>query len=486
MRKIRTFAMLGALAILGGLYADCTEKVSVNPKTNQPPETHLFLQFQDTLQMPGETVSMQVLYWYGDDPDGEVSGFEYQWDYDSTWIFTTAVMDTFFVPIRQPQDTFTFVIRAIDNEGAIDLTPDRLSFPIRNSPPVVTFPIDFVQRYSRNTYNCFSYFSIGWSSSDPDGDATITGYDWYLADSSFAPWDSIVNGQYYWNAAALDTMTWGHLDSLASLKIFDDLLPGSYRFFLRCVDVAGAYSNIIFYPDKAGGGVWNVMPVVGTALFIDDDRYAPALDTIIPLTLAEINPAGFSSWDIIDRVSYYPRDLEATLRLFDIVIWHGGSYPHFREAADAVTRFVASGGDLLVFSTHANADTTIYPFLPIADVDTAQIGRSFEIIRVSGVGGQYPDTMKTNAPGYPVWPLTRSYGFTPGSPAALIPGPVQALYTQAPTMRPDLIDTVAARYPAFPAPADIIYFSMELFACQADFHDLLSYILEEEFADEGR
>jgi len=470
-----------------GLLMSCTTNRSLQPNTNHPPETHLFLQFSDTLQYPGETTSMQVLHWYGDDPDGEVVGFEWAWDDTSQWTFTTDVDDTFFVPITVPQDTFTFYVRAIDDKGLKDPAPDFLSFPIRNSPPTVSFPLDFIQRYSRTTYDCFSYFSINWSSSDLDGDVTITGYDWYLADSSFHPWVVLPDGAA-WDSVTIDTMTWNHLDSLTTIKFFDDLHPGSYRFFLRCRDVADAYSNIVFYPDTVAGSAWNVMPVVGTVLFVDDDRNAPMLDSIIPVTLRMIYPDGFSTWNVIDRISYSPRDIEETLKLFDKVVWHGGSRPHFKEAADAIASFVGAGGNLLAFSTQARDDTTIYPFLPIHDIDTVQVGRAFKIIKVPGVGADYPDTLwsLSSDPRYPSWPLGRSYGFTPGPPSGLIPRPAQALYTQAADAYPNIIDTVAARFPAWPEPADIVYFSMELFACQEQFYDLLSFILEEEFADEGR
>jgi hypothetical protein len=487
--KIENWRIIFApLLILAFIYS-CTDELIVEPPVNNPPETHLFLQFADTLHLPGETTSMQVLHWYGDDPDGEVIGFEHHWDYDSSWIFTTDVMDTFYVPITQPQDTFEFEIRAIDNGGLKDPTPDRLSFPIRNSPPLVSFPLDFVQRYSRNIYSSFSYFSIGWSSSDPDGDATITGFEWYLADSSFSAWDSIVTGVYYWNQATLDTMSWGHLDSLATLKTFGDLAPGSYRFFLRCRDVADAYSNVIFYPEKIPGAAWNVMPVQGNVLFVDDDRYASAIDSFIPISLANLyGQGGFSTWVTIDRISYYPRDIEETLKLFDKVIWHGGSYPHFREAGDAIANFVASGGRLLAFSTQRSAgDTTIYPFMPVDSIRTSDIGRSFQADKVDScsigeIPPGYPDSLSSSGPDpYPQYPIQDSYGISPGTPPALIPSPVDALYTLR-SPYTGLMDTVAVRYPSFSSgPASIIYFSMQVYLCSAQLGGLLEFILEEEF-----
>jgi len=442
---------------------------------------------------------MQVLHWYGDDPDGEVIGYEYRWSYEaeSLWHFTIDVSDTFLVPIRVPHDTFSFAIRALDNDSLRDPTPAHLSFPVMNSPPKVKFPVDFVNNYSRNVYNCFSYFSIGWVGSDPDGQATITGYDYFLADTSAMPIDSIVHlpatpttpphDSIYWKVEFLNPANWVHLDSLRVLKVFTDLQPGKHRFFLRCHDVASAYSNIIYYPDTSG--VWNSMPVVGTALFIDDDRYASEIDKDIDTSLAHIyGPGNYSTWVAIDRLSYYPRDIEETLKLFDVVVWHGGSYPHFKEAADAITKYIAppSNGHLLAFSTHRyEGDTIIYPFLPIDTVTTARIGRSFKITRTPVAPSGYPDTLASNVPGFPSYPLSKSFGFKPGSPTGLMPGTVQALYIQSPDNNPAHVDTVAAKYPAT-GEAKVVYFSMELYLCSARFGELMNYVIQEEFGDAGR
>jgi hypothetical protein len=469
----------------------CSTERSLKPNGNKPPDTHLFLHFSETHPYPGETTSKQVLYWYGDDPDGEVVGFEWAWDDTSAWNYTISRDSTFFVPITVPQDTFTFYIRAIDNQGMRDPTPDHISFPIRNSPPAVSFPLDLVNRYGRVTYNCFSYFSISWVGSDPDGDATITGYEWYLADSSFWPVDSVASGHIYWNQATLDTMSWGHLDSLATYKIFNDLQPGRYRFFMRCRDVAAAYSPIIYYPDTLG--FWNVMPIRGNVLYVDDNTYFTTSDSVnINGILTEMYGSdGYSTWNVTPystnnpRISYYPRDIEATLKLFDKVIWNGSSYPQFRVASDAITSFLASGGHLFAFSTHARADTTIYPFLPIDSVVTSSISRIFNIYTLPGVDTSiYPGTLSSQAP------LSYSYAFEPGPPSGLIPAPVEPLYY---CIQGNDSLVVAARYPAVgsdpnnPIPAKVIYFSLYVFDCNLNnrFYDLTRHILQEEFEHGG-
>lgn len=478
---IRLAVVVAAMA----LALSCDTERSLTPNANQPPETHLFLHFSDTLHLPGETTSMQVLHWYGDDADGEVVSFEWTWDDTSSWIGTTLVTDTFYVPITVPQDTFTFYIRAVDNSGLKDPTPDHISFPIRNSPPSVILPIDFTQRYGRTVYNCFSYFSIGWSGSDPDNDATITGYYWYLADSSFAPWDSITTDSIWWNQTTLDTMSWGRLDSLVSLKIFNNLEPGSYRFFLRCRDVADAYSSIVFYPDNVAGAAWNVMPVQGNVLYIDDNNYFfPTDSTNINGSLSDIYGEGnYSSWNVTARISFYPRDIENTLKLFDIVVWNGSSYPHFRESVEPITSYLAAGGHLLAFSTQARADTTIYPFLPMDSVTTTSIARIFNLYKFDSAPDTYPDTLISPAP------LSYSYAFRPAPPSGLLPQPTEPLYY---CVQDNDTLTIAARYPAHGQsqwiPAQVVYFSLYVFDCNQNnrFYDLMRLILTQEFVHESR
>jgi hypothetical protein len=72
-----------------------------------------------------------------------------------------------------------------------------------------------------------------------------------------------------------------------------------------------------------------------------------------------------------------------------------------------------------------------------------------------------------------------AFGISPGPPPALIPKPADALYTMTGVWG---MDTVAVRYPSFAyGPAQIVYFSMPVYLCSAKLHDLLEYILEEEF-----
>ena len=95
----------------------------------------------DTLSQAFTTIttSRQELHWWGDDPDGEIVGYKYKWSSDTAWTFTDLESGIFYVPIRSELDIFSFEVRAVDNDGNEDLTPSRLTLPIKNSPPELSF-----------------------------------------------------------------------------------------------------------------------------------------------------------------------------------------------------------------------------------------------------------------------------------------------------------------------------------------------------------
>jgi len=118
---------------------------------NKPPETYLFLFVSpdttttpDSLQGPGidTTASKQILHWWGEDIDGEVVGYFYQWDYQQKAVYTKSEYDTFYVPIRSSYDEFTFKVWAVDNDSLIDPTPAVQMFPVYNTFPEIDFKVN--------------------------------------------------------------------------------------------------------------------------------------------------------------------------------------------------------------------------------------------------------------------------------------------------------------------------------------------------------
>jgi len=470
------------LFLLTAGLAGCGSDKTAGPGPNKPPETHLFLVIGDSLgqvtgdTLPGRYYSRQILHWYGDDPDGEVIGYQWAWGDTSAgqWTFTTDVMDTFYVPIRDTMGYFTFFVRAVDNDSALDATPAKMTFPIINSPPEVSFPFAFTHNYDTAYFVSLNYMTFNWNGGDPDGDLTIVGYDFYLGDSSMRVDD-------------LDTVTWHHLDSLTTRYTFTNLQPGFYRFFLRCQDIAGAYSPVIFYPDTIRGK-WEVKPVVGNILYIDDNLYFFNSEHIFTDILDSLYPGGYTSLNFERRTFYNITDIDSTLNNFDIVIWNAGSDRHFTQASGGIVNFLRNGGRLMTNMTYSSRDTAIYPFLPIDSVYKTNINRPMfmvippgtDTIRYNSVQ-IYPDTL------YATVPLSFTFGFKPAVPVALAgmfgESGYEVLYVTTG-------DTVAVRYPAYDPnnrwKARVVLFSFAVFDCngQNTFGRMYSNILQYEFQDE--
>lgn len=483
--RITLLAILAIALVIAG----CPDKQPSNPVENRPPETHLFLVIGDSLGvpdpegMPDTSASMLVLHWYGDDSDGEIIGFQWAWDdtsADTSWTFTDLVMDTFYVQIREVFNFFTFYIRAIDSDSAVDPTPASLTFPIINSPPTVRLPVALINDYSTEHNIMLGYHTFTWTGSDPDGNETISGYDIAIMDSSF-----------HWDADLPDSvnfadLSWIHLDSLTFTYTFSDLIPGNYRMFLRAVDIAGSYSDVIYYPETTG--VWEVIEANGEILYIDDNSYFTAADTMFRHTLNDLG-LQYTRLNFQERPFYYTQDLELALHDFHILVYNAGYSRHFRDTAPAMTNFVNSGGHLMVNATYSSSDTTIYPFMPIDTIYDDYVQRPTRFFKqdlLNQLPG-YPDTLQTSQP------LSHAFGFAPKNPEGLNGDGYKVIYTIGETMGDpaSVGDTVAVRFPfdnqaEIQEPAKLIFFSFPVFDCNVNnsFHNLFSHILLNEFADE--
>jgi hypothetical protein len=388
------------------------------------------------------------------------------------------VFDTFFVKIREAARDFTFYIRAIDSDSMADPTPALMTFPIINSPPSVQFPVALINDYSLEYNITLGYHTFTWTGDDPDGEESISGYQIYLGDSSMHV-DTLLDPD-----ALPVEVDWIDLDSLTFSYTFSDIEPGFYRVFLRNYDIAGAYSDVVWYPDDSG--VWEVIEPNGNILYIDDNAYFTANDSMYAHVFNTL-ALDFTSLNFTDRPFYYVQDLDLALDDFDILVWNAGSERHFSETSSAIGSFITDGGHLFMNSTFVSSDTVIYPFMPIDTLEGIYDDDVFRPIRFvspdpGGLTG-YPDTLETSQL------LSHVFGFVPAAPAAFGVGQCKVLYTIDATLGdPESVgDTVAVRYPSDPeVPAQVIFFSMPVFDCNVDngFTDMMSNILINEFADE--
>ncbi len=488
--------LLLVLAVSCGLKDPFGDERTSKPVGNLPPETHLFLHVNQSQRTISDTLgtgqivvkvytvgldttpSRQIVRWWGDDPDGAVVGYYYQWDYQTEPVFSTAEFDTFYVPIRSQYDEFSFKVWAVDNQGLQDPTPAELRFPVYNTPPTISFRLNSNPRVIGNqnvTAHTFPTRTFVWDSHDDDGRETITGI-------------------YY---ALDDTTAWIQLPGDADQVTLRDIAPGEHRFFVRAQDVSGATSPVISFPDPAESQSplhWVVKPVAGEILLVNDfaqDQTLYQVQAFYTGILDQlVGTNGYSVWEIgsdttplinsENALPYSPVDIEANFSYFKKVIWfaHLGR-PNLSGAGLSITRFMKNGGKIFISNGNEERPDTTWTFTNIDSVYRLNPGgRLLAGIDVWASFGTGQDEA-----------LMLSLGKLVGNRvSALIPGPdADVVYR----MQEDSTATVTVPYAGSPpvgiryriGAGECIYFSLPLHYCDGrkNMTKVFRYLLFEEF-----
>lgn len=349
--KFRFVILLFAcLAIL----QSCSELPEGNI-TNSPPETYLSL-FPDSVISPH--ITRIKITWWGDDPDGLISGYRFSFD-STNWTTTTLNDSTFQLVIVGNDSTFRFWVAAIDDKGNIDPTPATNLYPVINSPPSVSFNAG-----TNIPDTTFPVASFAWTGFDPDGNGSIRNYYWALNDTS------------NWNEVSGTT-------SILTVYQNNGIIPGANNaFYLKARDIAGIYSQTVKMPDS--NRTWFVKPVVGNILLINDyyrpsdinqavQFYHNALDTIPFAQYSELDLKINNGGNIPKIIN--PMFIE-TLKLFQCVIWFAnrGLGPNdnanFDLAQQSLPFFVVSGGKVFFTTGFPDAITAQGQIINFAPVDS--------------------------------------------------------------------------------------------------------------------
>lgn len=475
------------------------------PYRNKAPETFLFLFISpdttsdpDSLYSPGidTTASKQILYWWGEDGDGQVIGYYYQWDYQDEPVWTTAEYETFYVPIRSSYDEFTFTVWAVDNDSLIDPTPAIQMFPVFNSFPEISFKINSNPKVLAGDPNVISYTfptrTFFWDISDTDGIETVTSILWALDDTT--EWNIIErNGQV-----------------LPDHITITGIEQGYHTFFAKAVDIAGAESNTIFFPNTTDDQIpdkWYVKSPEGEVLLVDDyamgqtdgsaqQFYADILESIVgSFSVWEIGNT--SSWNPINSQNALPyaiADIEANLNYFENVIWfsHLGP-PNISEAGLSITKYINNGGKILIANGNETFPDTNWTF---TDIDSAYRINPAPIRLLTGfkINALFGDENLNDLLGLEIGSENIYFNTISNKVSGLIPGshseiiyrlehgdstgiPVDQIYSGEPV--------VGIKYDPSFLSGKSIYYSLPLHACdnKRNVKHLIEYILNEEFAD---
>lgn len=232
MKKRSLIAVVFVLLAL--LALSCERELPGSLNTNQSPRTRLWISSEGILN---ETLSKQHVYYYGEDPDGFISGYliavgKFARSVTSvpspdtlTYVWTTRTDTVLSLPLLALRDSFTVLVRAVDNHflpaampsgslvkgfpnpywdkdsngfystgdvyltalaGAADPKGAVQRIPIVNTPPNVQFamtpgdsPVTIEQPETTFTATTFS-----WVGSDDDGNQTLKSYRLALNDTT--------------------------------------------------------------------------------------------------------------------------------------------------------------------------------------------------------------------------------------------------------------------------------------------------------------
>ena len=452
---------IALIALVLALVFGCSQHPTENPSGLKQPKTYLWL-FPDSTV--GVGVSRQHLHWWGDDPDGVVIGYLISLKIVTQnvtslpvpdtlrYVYTSRNDTTFFFPLDTLFQKFAVVVRSVDNsfgpglpEGsivrmlpfpfldrndngifdsgdqqlpllgqAIDPRGAVQTFPIRNTPPTVSF-VQNPNAYDpsvglKQPDTTYTVATFAFSAYDADGQNTLREYRIALNDTSIASnWltipmrDSMVTlvVPRQRSDAATTTVTADVYAGkfMGSTQPVIGQLPGLRldalnTFYVEAKDVAGEYSLPAVMP--SGTDRWFVRKPRGRLLLVGDyvnSDAATALATYLT-SLAAVPGGQFTTVDrlnislgvtLADKnsgkagalVPAYPDPaLIRTFLLYDYVFWYTDQYPSLGVAQVTLFPYLQNGGKVLFSTSFVN---TIDPrgalrdFAPIDSVSSVDL-----------------------------------------------------------------------------------------------------------------
>lgn len=344
----RSLAPFYALALLVAAISACTSDPG-QPGGNENPETGLvFVGDLDT------TLYIQEVRWWGSDPDGEVTGFEYRWSpaapvagFDTNWVFTTDVRDTFALPTPDGHSEYTFFVRALDDRGGVDPSPASQSYPFRNAAPSCSLSNTFALQDT-----LFPSITLQWIARDPDGNGTL---DRFLIWHDANPMNPLVVEDERVREAALGPsfFTKGG-DRTVYIQAVDTGQRGSPPDSL-VANFLEADARVLLVDDMLRNDGRGESPPPGSGFArYTDFFFATNLDTFYRQGRKE-------DYAVLDLESYPIRSgaqARGLLDAYDTIVWYDQITDSTGSASLVLTQplladWVAAGGRIMLISTYA-------------------------------------------------------------------------------------------------------------------------------------
>ncbi|HCK99434.1 MAG TPA: hypothetical protein DHW42_04930 [Candidatus Marinimicrobia bacterium] len=357
-----------------------------------------------------------------------------------------------------------------DTIGAVDPTPAYALFPIKNSPPNVSFvyssnPVDTIKV---KTFSTRSFYWIGY---DPDGNESITNFYYTLFSKDAAPPENIDDFK--------NGFTHGVLEGVERSVTLRNIPGGEWVFYLVAEDIAGQLSTIIQFPQESG--TWTVEePILNGTLFIDDYSNKTDGDILYPASLDSIlGISNYSVWDIEENLPYSKIDIQETLNLFDYIIYYADGYSQLPNLSNEILSYMMAPDEnnhILISSiTAIDNNDSLFAFLSSDAIDLVTRSYPFKTT------GDY----RIN-PGQIIYSRDTSYVDLKVTPGKLISNPVGlVLGADADTLYQLPVSTreewtgepvIGLKYP-HNAPAKLIFLSFTLHS--ANGYDNIIEVLRE-------
>jgi hypothetical protein len=220
VRRLAVGALIGGIVVVG-LLAGCSKLNPGERPANMPPQTTLSYS-----PVGGDTASYRVrMNWFGWDEDGEIDHFRTKWDSED-WANVVNTDSLFLVSASANTLGFeyhTFRVAAVDNEGAVDASPETVAFTA-----YTVLPQTVIDRGPTGTTGPMVTFE--WHGEDRDG--VIVGYEYRLLKFDNGMWQQVV--------PPVAEGRWAPVGAEATSVLFGPL-DGLHRFSVRAIDDAGAH-----------------------------------------------------------------------------------------------------------------------------------------------------------------------------------------------------------------------------------------------------
>lgn len=395
----------------------CDTRIRGELLPNQAPKTYTVV---DTIYRSGDDrfTSTVVLNWWGNDPDGFVTGYEFTFDENpgpaTTWVLTTKTDSTFLLTVPAGLDTFDFrfSIRAIDNEGLRDPNPATVKYPVKNSPPEVAFiyPLaggnPLAGGFPQTSYPVVHY---QWFGSDPDGITTLDHYELVFNDTlntagifelSATFTEVILRAETLTGAGSSCLVYPGNNQNPLSQRMAGMVFEDSNFVYVRAIDQSGAESEW-----QRSKPTYIKRPQ-SEFLLINAYGNDPNQDLnaahISGIYQTELNSIGINSYDevrIFQRngndfinLSANNRTQALVFSLFDHILWVGPDFDvSIVFAQNTLGTFLNDGGRVmlsLASSLGSPVVSNFYEFSPIDSLQSAPSGFEFLLGDSSSINPQ--------------------------------------------------------------------------------------------------